>query len=139
MVGGQVGAGGRAEVEGVVSTAEPVAERWMLFVGGPKHGQMLDPYGGSRYVVAIETTHTDEPWPDDRLYTQVTYTRSTMVLDVDDRRYARSMFIDTRLWSGIGPIPPEVRVEVNDAIVRAWMAGGRDVTDPYLSATWPRA
>lgn len=99
----------------------------VLFAGGPKHGQVLDLHDDPKYVCAMEATTVDG----EVLATQVYYQRTTVVIDVDGRRYARPVFIDSRLWSGVAPVPAPVREKVNDAVVRQWMAAGRDVTpDP---------
>lgn len=175
MVGGEVGAGGGATGEGVVTgdrvrvTFDGVAvlvdehgvhevavyddlsgviqleasqvtvtrlpgpdvER-VLFAGGPKHGQVLELHGDPEHVCAMERAPVDGgEWPDDVLITQVYYRRTTMVADVDGRRLARPVFIDTRLWDGTRPMPAPVREKVTDALVRQWMTAGRDVTpDP---------
>ncbi len=123
MVGGEVGAGGGAKVEGVV-TPERV-----LFVGGPKHGQVLELYDEPQHVVGLEAVPGTvvEQWPE-ALHTQVTYRRTTMVLDVDDRRWARPVFIDTRVWPGGQDMTDEALTAARDAVVRQWMTGGRDVT-----------
>lgn len=106
MVGGEVGAGGGATVQGVVTGDQG------LFVGGPKHGQVLPTYGSAQTVVAldwVDWTGRDEDGPGDR---QVHYSRRKMLLELDGRTHMRPVW-----WSGQGNPSQEM---VADALLQAW-------------------
>lgn len=97
-----------------------------LFVGGPLHGQAFD-VQHSTIVVPERYQRGPDPLFDVG-YREVTYTRHTVVHPVGDRRYARRVWVDTRLTGGGQPDRYAFERMV-DAVVALWASGGVLVDD----------
>jgi hypothetical protein len=96
-----------------------------LFVGGPFHGTEREARSSRVVVMGDDLV--------EQAKVEVVYTRHTVVHPVGDRRFARRVWVDTRLTQGGQPGQGAFERMV-DAVVCWWASGGVDVTQPEAGA-----
>lgn len=97
----------------------------VLFVGGPYHGQIRGVTEWVHHVGLERVPHSSDPMLDE--FRQMTYAPCRLWRRYSGTAYLRWVYIDTRLWPGVGD-PPMDRVQ--DAVLVAWFREGVSEGDP---------